>query len=361
MTAHDRCLPVNLIEDLSPVIRYPIAFLLPMVGALLLTPAVARLAHRHEVLDHPGGHKVHGQATPYLGGLAVGGGLMLVGLFAAGTNGELLTILGAGLMLGLVGLRDDVRSVSPWWRLSFEAAAGLALWVVGVRAGVFDLTITDLPLTVLWVVTVVNAFNFIDNMDGAAAGIAAASAIGIAAIAGHNGDFLVASLALAVGGAAIGFLRYNFPPARIFLGDAGSMLLGFLVAALTLKLDLPVGDAAPRVLSTVLLAAVPLFDLTLVMTARTIGRRPLMLGGTDHTTHRLREQGLPVRLVLLIMIAAQGICSALSFIVYQQPSEVVLVVGGALAVTWLMMLWLFLRMPEAATTREATAGVVVAS
>ena len=159
--------------------------------------------------------------------------------------------------MGMVGLRDDVRSVSPWWRLGFEATAGLALWFVGVRAGVFNLAVTDLPITVLWVVTVVNAVNFIDNMDGVAAGIAACSALGIAAIAGHNGDFLVTSFALAVGGAAIGFLRYNFPPAKIFLGDAGSMLLGFLMAALTLKLDLPVGEAAPRALSTFLLVAFP--------------------------------------------------------------------------------------------------------
>ena len=328
---------------------------------MLLTPVVARLAHKYEVLDHPGGHRVHGQATPSLGGLAVGGGLVLVGLIAAGTNGELLTILGAGLVLGMVGLRDDVRSVSPWWRLGFEAAAGLALWFVGVRAGVFNLTITDLPLTVLWVVTVVNAVNFIDNMDGVAAGIAACSTLGIAAIAGHNGDFLVTSFALAVGGAAIGFLRYNFPPARIFLGDAGSMLLGFLMAALTLKLDLPVGEAAPRVLSTVLLVAVPLFDLTLVIVARLMGGRPLMRGGTDHTTHRLRQHGLSARAVLLTMIAAQGACSTLAYLVYQEPHDVVLIVGGVVAFVWLVLLVVFVRMPEPSPARERTNAIPVST
>ena len=350
---------MSFLEELPRGILYALAVLVPLVCVVALTPAVARVAHRYQVLDHPGGHKVHGTATPYLGGLAVGAGLMLVGVVVAGANGELLTIMGAGLALGMVGLRDDLRSVSPWWRLGFEAAAGIALWTVGVRAGVFGLAITDLPLTILWIAAVVNAFNMIDNMDGVASAIAACSAIGIAAIAGYNGDFLVASLALAVVGASLGFLRANFPPASIFLGDAGSMFLGFMIAALTLKLDLPVGDAAPRVISTVLLAAVPLFDLTLVMLARARGKRPLMAGGTDHSTHRLRRRGASDRTVLLQLIAAQAACSLLAYIVYQQERAFVLVIGTTVAVTWLLLLWVFLRMAE--PSREATEPVVASS
>ena len=323
---------MNFLEELPRGMLYALAFLVPLACVLVLTPAVARLAHRYRVLDHPGGHKVHGDATPYLGGLAVGAGLMLVGVVVAGTNGELLTIMGAALALGMVGLRDDFRSVSPWWRLGFEAAAGLALWTVGVRAGVFGLAITDLPLTILWIVAVVNAFNMIDNMDGVAS---------------------------AVAGASLGFLRANFPPASIFLGDAGSMFLGFMIAALTLKLDLPVGDVAPRVISTVLLAAVPLFDLTLVMLARAMGRRPLMAGGTDHTTHRLRRGGSPDRTVLLQLIAVQASCSLLAYTVYQQERAFVLVIGAAVAVTWLLLLWVFLRMSE--PSRETTERVAVTS
>ena len=204
----------------------------------------------------------------------------------------------------------------------------------------------DLPLTVLWVVAVTNAFNFIDNMDGIAAGVAAASALGIAAIAGHNGDFLVTSLSLATAGAALGFLRYNFPPARIFLGDAGSMLLGFLVAALILKLDLPVGPSAPRVLSTVLLAGVPLFDLSVVVIARLRDGRPIWLGSTDHTSHRMAAMGRSRRHVLLFSVAAQLACSAVAYVVYQQPLSTVLAVGGAFVVVWLALLWTFLRMPD---------------
>ena len=224
----------------------------------------------------PGAHKTHAGPTPYLGGVAVAAGLLVIGWLSAGANGQLLVVVGGALVLGFVGLLDDVQPVSPWIRLAYQVVAAISLWLVGVRAGVFDATWIDLPITVMWVVAVTNAFNFIDNMDGIAAGVAAASALGIAAIAGFNGDYLVTSLALATAGAALGFLRYNVPPARIFLGDAGSMLLGFMVAALILKLDLPVGPPAPRVLSTVLLAGVPLFDLSVVVIARLRDRRPYL-------------------------------------------------------------------------------------
>ena len=213
-------------------LRYLIAFLIPLVATLILTPMAGRLAGRFELMDRPGGHKTHLGATPYLGGVAVAGGLLLVGWLSAGASGQLLVVVGGALVLGFVGLLDDVQPVSPWIRLAYQVVAAIALWLVGVRAGVFDATWIDLPITVLWVVAVTNAFNFIDNMDGIAAGVAIASALGIAAIAGYNGDYLVTSLALATAGAALGFLRYNIPPAKIFLGDAGSMLLGFMVAAL---------------------------------------------------------------------------------------------------------------------------------
>ncbi len=333
-------------DEIPSALRNTLAFLVPLVGTILLTPLVGKLARRLNVLDAPGGHKTHHGATPYMGGLAVAGGLIVVGLVAAGASGQLLVIVAGALVLGIVGLLDDVQSISPWIRLGYEAAAATALWLVGIQAGLFQTSWLDLPLTIVWVVAVTNAFNFIDNMDGIAAGVAAASALGIAAIASANGDFLVTSFALAVSGAALGFLRYNFPPARIYLGDAGSMLLGFLVAALILTLDLPVGPAAPRALSTVLLAGVPLFDLTVVVVARLRERRPLMRGSTDHTSHRMAAAGRSRRHVLYASTAAQLACSGLACVVFRQPQAVVLGIGAAVVVGWLGLLWVFLRMPS---------------
>jgi UDP-GlcNAc:undecaprenyl-phosphate GlcNAc-1-phosphate transferase len=350
---------VDLWQTLPDAVRYPIAFLVPLAATLLLTPIAVRLALRYDVIDRPdtagAEHKTHSTAIPYLGGLAVGVGMAVVGVLLAGTNGRLLTVLGAALMLAAVGLADDVQSVNPWIRLGFEAAAAVALWTVGVRAGAFETVLLDLPLTVLWVVAVVNAFNMIDNMDGIAAGVAATSAAGIAVIAASDGDFLIASFALATAGAAVGFLYYNVPPARIFLGDAGSMLLGFLIAALTLDLDLPVGSVAPRLLSTVLLAAVPLFDLSVVVIARIRDRRPLLRGSTDHTSHRLSRGGHPRARVLVIAVAAQTGCSLLAWVVYPMSQGVVLAVGAVVAAVWATLLVITLRMPSLAAVLDPEA------
>ena len=286
---------MNPWADVPSAIRYPLSFAIPFGATFLLTPLAGKLAHRIGVLDRPasGAHKTHVGVTPYLGGVAVTAGLLAIALLASGSNGELATILACGGLLAALGLLDDIRGVSQFVRLAYEVVCGVALWLIGIQAGVFHVGGVDLAITVLWVVSVTNAVNFIDNMDGVAAGVAAASALGIAGIAAWNGNFLVGSFGLAVAGASLGFLRYNFPPAKIFLGDAGSLLLGFLLAALTLKLDLPVGPAAPRALTILLLAAVPLFDLSVVVLARARRKAPPWTAGTDHTTHRLKERGSP--------------------------------------------------------------------
>ena len=162
--------------------RYIGAFLITFGAAWALTPLAGRFAHRHGFLDQPGGHSTHSAATPTLGGLAVALAFVAVGVWAGGADGQLVTVLAGATMLAVVGAFDDRRSVSPWLRLGLESAAAVALWVVGVRAGLLGHTWFDLPLTVLWVMAVVNAFNMIDNHDGIAALVAAMSTLGIAAI-----------------------------------------------------------------------------------------------------------------------------------------------------------------------------------
>ena len=328
-------------------IRYLLSFTLPLVAALALTPWVGKLAHRIGLLDRPGAgsHKTHVQVTPYLGGLAVAGGLVIVAVFTVGTEAELLAILGNAIALGILGALDDAFSLHPVVRLSYQALTGVSLWVVGIQAGVANTPWIDLPATVLWVVAVVNAYNFIDNMDGVAASTAFAATAGVAAIAASNGDYLVGSFAFAVAGACIGFLRSNLPPASIFLGDAGSMLLGSLVASLTLKLDLPVTEALPRALTVVLLAAVPLFDLGLVTLDRLRGRRSPFRGGTDHLTHRLAARGWSRRSIPLLFGVLQMGLAALAFVVFRLSLAVVLGVTVAGAFAWLVLLGVSLRMP----------------
>ena len=161
-----------------------------------------------------------------------------------------------------------------------------------------------------------NAVNILDNMDGVAAGVAAVCALGFAAIAASQGEYLVASLALAVAGGCLGFLPYNFPPARIFLGDAGSLLLGFLLAALGLKLDLIGPTNLARAIVPALALAVPLFDLTLVMIARWRDGPPGLPGrDRPHGASAARERRAADRAIALLAYAAQAACSALAFMV----------------------------------------------
>jgi len=354
---------VNPWADLPSAVRWPLSFFIPFLAALVLTPVAGRVARRLGVLDSPGdaSHKTHTDATPYLGGLALGAAVLLVaaGLVAVGAittdaNAELFYVIAGAAVLALVGLIDDVRGVSPLVRLAYEALAAVALWQVGIGAGVFGTAWADLAVTILWVVAVTNAVNFIDNMDGLAAGVTAMSALGIFAISAANGDLLVSSLALALAGASLGFLRYNFPPATIFLGDAGSMMLGFLLAALILKVDLPVGPAAPRILATVLLAAVPLFDLSVVVVARTLDRRPMWRGARDHTSHRLGELGMSRRGVATSFLAAQALCAAVAFPLYHLSETAALVGLAALTLVWIGLLAWFVRLP----TQDRAGGVL---
>lgn len=316
-----------------------------LLVALLLTPVARRVAIRFGLLDQPAPHKVHQRATPYLGGLAIGGALLVAGTVSAGTSGKLTTILLGGGAVAFLGFVDDWRTVGPVTKVAVEAIAALALWLAGIRAGIFGAYVPDLLLTVAWVVGVTNALNLLDNMDGLATGVAAIASSGAFVIAASRGDFLLGSFALAVAGACLGFLRHNFPPARIFLGDAGALLLGFVIAALTLQLDLAGDGALTRASVSIILLGVPLFDTGLVVADRLRARRPVYVGGTDHFSHRLVRSGFTVRAVALTGCAAEASCAAIAVWLAVARSTIataltdlaMLIIGGT-ALLWLLRL-----------------------
>src|SRR6185295_8402540 len=143
---------------------------------------------------------------------------------------------GVAIGLAFVGLLDDLRQLNPWVRLVAEIGAGVAVWVVGAGVDLWGPSLTDALVTVVWVVGITNAFNLLDNMDGLSSGVAAIAAGSIFVIAASNGQFLVAALSIGLAGCALGFLRHNFHPATIYMGDAGALFLGFVLAYLGLKL-----------------------------------------------------------------------------------------------------------------------------
>ena len=297
-----------------PLWAYAVVLVASLLLSLVLTPVALALALHLDIFDHPGPAKAHGKAVPYLGGAAIVVSFAAVTLVATVLRPppsgalQLAGFLGLGVLLAIVGLVDDIRGgLSPWLRLGLELAAGLAVWSMGYAAHLTGVSREHLtPLSQCsWVAGVTNAFNLLDNMDGLSAGVTSIAALSIFGIAWLQHRYLVAALAVALAGCAAGFLRHNFHPARIYMGDAGSLFLGFMIAVLLLKLR---ANAPTRVEVAVILAVpgVALFDTTLVMVSRVLHRRNPFIGGQDHTSHRLVYFGLSVRKAVTVTYCFGG-------------------------------------------------------
>jgi len=285
----------------SPSAWEYIAVLVCCVGfTVFLTPLALRLARRRNLMDMPGPGKSHEEAVPYLGGIAIVAAFSLV-ILAAGLlhpNGAdteaLIVTLGLGVALALLGLVDDLRGLPIWLRTAVEVGAGVVVYATGTRAHLAGAGLgLDAVVTVVWVVGITNAFNLLDNMDGLSAGVAAIASFWLFVVGVVNGQYFVAILSLALVGCAAGFLRHNRFPARIYMGDAGSLYLGFVLSVLALHLR---SYASLRLtfLVPVMVLAVPIFDTALVVVTRVLHRRNPFHGDRDHTSHRLVFVGLPV-------------------------------------------------------------------
>lgn len=290
------------------------AFSAALALAFGLTPLALRLAVRTGVLDHPGHYKQQESAVPYLGGLAIVCSFAIAVIAGALLRpldtflGEVPLIIGCALALGVVGLIDDLRGLNPALRFVLEILAALALFYAGIRVELFPgVDILNGVVTVMWIVGVTNAFNLLDNMDGLSAGVAVIASLFFFGLAAVNGQVLVGALSVALAGCALGFLRHNFHPARIYMGDAGSLFLGFLLAVIGIKLQFA-GPTQVTFLVPLLVLGVPIFDTVLVVATRLSHRINPFVGGRDHTSHRLVFVGIPVPAAVgLIYMAALGL------------------------------------------------------
>jgi UDP-GlcNAc:undecaprenyl-phosphate/decaprenyl-phosphate GlcNAc-1-phosphate transferase len=293
----------------SVIIRDVATFGAALVASAAITPAARRIALRTGIVDTPAPHKHHRRTTPYLGGLAITAPVLVVLalqlLSPRSIHGQTIAIGLGAMAVGAVGFIDDWRVLGPAPRLAAQTGAAALLWISGIRLTPTGVPAIDLAVTVFVVLAVTNAFNLLDNMDGLAAGTAAiaASFFFVAAVA--EGQHLVGAMALAVAGGCLGFLPYNFHPARIFLGDTGSLFLGFLLSVLFIKIGLVGYPLVTRAAVPALIVGVAVFDTTLVIWSRWRGGRPVFQGGTDHSSHRLHVLvGSPARVALLTYAGA---------------------------------------------------------
>lgn len=315
------------------------------VIALILTPIVRDIFRSYKVVDKPDSfRKRHSHPIPRIGGIAI-----LVSYFGAfywpGGLGEahlslLWTLLPAALVVFAVGLIDDLWGLKPWQKLTGElAAAGLAYWS-GVRitslVGYPTESWWSLPLTIIWLVACVNAFNLVDGLDGLAAGVGffATLTMFTAAVAQHNIALAAATLPLA--GCLFAFLCYNFNPATVFLGDCGSLLIGFLLGCYSVvwsqKSITLLGMTAP-----LMALAIPLMDTLLAVVRRFLRHEPIFGADRRHIHHRLIDLGLTPKRAVLMVYGVCGVAATLSLIQsFTRNLYVALLVAGLFCcVAWI--------------------------
>jgi UDP-GlcNAc:undecaprenyl-phosphate/decaprenyl-phosphate GlcNAc-1-phosphate transferase len=309
--------------------------LLSFLAAFIVTPLIGRLARYTGFIDEPKPHKMHVRPIPLLGGLAIylALGVAFLRVDTSTNLVEMAAVGAGGTLLMLVGMWDDRRGMAPRIKLLAQLLAGLLAAAVGIQVHLFPWPVVNLLITLFWFVGITNAVNLMDNMDGLAAGTSAVSALFFTLLAASAGQGLIASLAAAVTGASLGFLYYNISPAMVFMGDTGSLLLGFLLAVIGIRYSpetLPIGSTW---MVPIVVLGLPIFDTTLVTFSRLWSRRPVSLGGTDHTSHRLARLGLGInRAVLTMYLAAALLGVAAIFITQSAPVTATAVFIGLLAV-----------------------------
>ena len=231
-------------------------------------------------------------------------------------SARIVGFLAGGLMIVILGLADDANGMRPAVKLTGQTAVAAVMLLSGGVEGIPLPMALAFPLALVWMVGLMNAFNFLDNMDGITSGLAAIASFGIFTLAMGNGHTYTAIAAISVAGGALGFLRYNFSPASIFLGDAGSLFLGYVVGGLSLRAVAHADAGSPALLIPVLMLGYPIFDALLVTASRAAEGRDLAKGGKDHSSHRLARLGLTTRQTAVTIYLISASLTALSVYLY---------------------------------------------
>ncbi len=327
-------------------------YLLAFAGALVLaigaTPVARWLAPRMGVMDQPEARKIHIRPVPRMGGVAIYLAVIVAALVLGERRNfnEFGAILIGATGVSFMGLIDDRWGLRPLVKMLGQILAALLLYANGIYVGTFNHPILDLIVTVFWVGYITNAINFLDNMDGLAGGISAIAAIFFALMCSFTGQYLVGALSIAVLGACLGFLFYNFNPANIFMGDSGALFLGFTLAATGIKLRFPENVDFVTWMVPVLVLGLPVFDTMLVIISRV--RRclnPATTPGKDHISHRLVAAGMTKREAVLTLYVVSFILGLVAIFVTQASVLEGYAVGGLVVLAGLYALWRVERPP----------------
>ena len=291
------------------MLRYVLAGLAAIAMSLLLVPQVMKMGVRLGIVDRPNERKIHKGEIPRVGGLAIYAGFM-AGLLVLGNFSEqvLSLIIAVTIIVG-VGFWDDAKNLHPVAKLSAQVIAALIVIQGGIivefftnpiTGGLVSLGVFSVPLTVLWLVGISNAINLIDGMDGLSSGVGIISAITIAVINFMEGAALTGGIAVILAASTLGFLRYNFPPAKIFMGDCGSLTLGFILGSLAI-MGFSKGATIISVFVPILILGIPILDTFGAIVRRSISHKPVFEADRGHLHHRLLDMGFSQKQVVLIV------------------------------------------------------------
>ena len=322
-----------------------------------LTPVMRKIALKIGAVDRPNlERKTQKEPVPYLGGVGISIGItvasfaaLLYSDFSTETFNKALSVLLPAILISAMGLYDDLKGLEPWPRLVAQSIAGIAVAIYLIQNNTLGQAFSNQALnylvTIIWVVGICNSINFFDNLDGGASGTVAVISIFLFAIAFNQGQSLVSALAVVTAGATLGFLIWNKTPAKIYMGDAGALFLGIIIAVLTIRLDPEVGPQSRALAIPLLLMAVPILDTTTVVISRLSRGISPFTGGRDHLSHRLMRKGLgrkATAYVLWAMAAAFGTVAYVACCVETSLAIPAIYAAGAI---WLLSLVTFLRIP----------------
>ncbi len=322
-------------------------YLVVFVGVLLMavigTPLSRAIGLRMNAIDQPDpSRKVHKIATPRLGGVAIFLSTLIATLLLGGRYklDQLASILVGATLVSFLGLIDDRFTLSAGVKLLGQLLAVGLLLVTGVQVGAFPTPALNIAVTTIWMAGITNAMNLLDNMDGLSGGIAAIAAGHFALMCTFSGQYLVGALSVAVMAACVGFLIYNWNPATIFMGDSGSLFLGFMLGAIGIKLRFPNNVEFVTWMIPILVLGVPIFDTTLVTISRLRrGLNPLTTPGKDHTSHRLTHPGLNRREAVLILYIVSFILGMIALFITQASVLESYLIGLVALIVGMYALW----------------------
>jgi UDP-GlcNAc:undecaprenyl-phosphate GlcNAc-1-phosphate transferase len=336
-------------------VEYFLLFVISYVLVGLLTPLMRKIAVSKKIFDKPNSaHKSHSKPIPYLGGVAIILGVVVTSYltlflspFTSNNFWLATSVFAPAIALGVVGLWDDIKNLDPLPRFIGQSIAGLIIASILISSGNLGnptgLALVDFSISVIWVVGICNSINFFDNLDGGAAGTVAISAVVLTYLALTTDQFFIAALSIVVTGSTLGFLIWNKNPARIYMGDAGALFLGVLIATLTVRFEPKAESALGSFATPLFLLAIPILDTTVAVLSRLRRKISPFQGGRDHLSHRLVRAGLSRKVAAITLWSLTGLFGIFAVLISLPNVGYEAIIVLIASVLWVLLFLSFFR------------------